>query len=251
MRLRGFYCTIAVLATAVAYMSACSVDHELHLRADGTGSGELRVKIDPVVVSYVQSLASAFGNPDGTAIDLFDVEAIRNGIDARAGLETVSIERIGVGSLDVAYRITNFEDAVGELATVARFQNTGVADESARRRNESLISFEINRATFLILSRLFLSEDSPAAVFVPVVETDFLLESEYRELVSYAFGDFLAERSVDSLLSDSRARVTVSTDGTIEDVVGGTIEANGASFDLAVLDLLTLEEPVTMSISWR
>ena len=236
---RGVLCVVILIC-----LFGCSVENELFLRSDGTGSGTLRITIDPVVSLYVKSLASAFGYPKDETLELFDIESIRGGIDQREGLETVSVVKEDDRSIIVSFRITDVHKAFGDVVSFSHI-------ETEAGGTRSIVEFDLNRRSFLSLSGLFLEEDSPASLFIPLVQSDFLPRSEYRELVSYAFGEYLEARDVSTLIESSTVEIEIETDGTIAEVDGGLIGENSALFTLQVLDCVTLEDPVLLALAWR
>lgn len=230
--------SLLIVAVLLPVAAGCTVEQRLEVADDGTGAGTLTVTVDPVVVRYLGELAGAFGG-EAEAVRLFDLAAIRRGIEDREGLELVSLEAPDGRTLEISYRVTDIEAALGDLVLLR--QSAG----------DTRIDVELDRRSFITLSSLFLPADSPAAVFVPTVETDFLTTEEYLELASYVFAEYLEERTVEELFTQSNVETFVTPNGEIVTVTGGETVDGTARYRIPILDAVTLEEPIELSLSWR
>jgi hypothetical protein len=220
------------------FASGCVIDQYVAIDSDGSGETVLTITIDPAVVNYVDSLIGAFGG--AVTEPLFDVGAIRDGINSRRGLEAISVFAPSRSQLSIAIRITSIESAL-----------KGITEIAERPNGNTVLDIELDRTNFSTLTRLFIDDESPAAAFVPVVESDFLSPAEYRELSSYVLEEFVVNRSVDAIIEASGAALTVKTRGVVQTAVGGTINENEATFWIPVIDAVTLVEPLRLSLEWR
>ena len=235
---RPLYRISAVTTALLVIASGCVIDQYVVIDSDGSGETALTITVDPAVVRYVDSLIGAISG--SVAGPLFDVDAIREGIDAREGLEALSVETTSRATLAIVVRIDDIESALAGVASITR-----------PRDGDTKLDIELDRTNFSTLTRLFIDDDSPAAAFVPVIESDFLTPSEYRELSSYVLEDYLIDRSVDAILEASGAALTVSPRGVLQSAVGGTISEDEARFWIPALEAVTLVEPLRLSLEWR
>ncbi len=222
--------------------AACTVEQEILLRTDGTGSATATVTIDPIVIRYMDAVFRAVGAENAGDIPLFDVTRIVEELDSAPGIEPGEVEIIDRRTLSVQYEITDISRAL-EGALVRTIGSGGTVK----------VGLLLDRISFTSVSRLFLDEKSPIAVFVPVARADFLSKSEYRELARYALEDFATGSSVDEILDASMFMLSVRTDGRIVAATGGDGEytTGRADFAIPLLDLVTLEQPIHISLEWR
>ena len=242
-RARRLATLIGVSIVFAGLCLGCTVEQELFVRSDGTGSGKATVTIDPAVSRYIDAIFQAVGGAAGDQADplpLFDTERIAEELRATPGIEPVSVEIVDRNTLSVSYKITDFSAALDGALTFE-------ASAGSTRK----LSLSLDRSSFTRVSRLFIDEESPAAAFIPVRQSDFLNADDYRELAHYALEEFATDRSVDQILDGSTVSIAVRTDGTIRAVSGGELAGAKALYTLRLLDLVTLEDPIHLTLSWR
>lgn len=236
---------LATLSLALLLVAGCTLDQRLELSADGRGSGAATVTIDPAVIAYIDALSGAFADDDEpVSTPLFDLPTIRSAFSRREGIELLGLRVPARDTLEIEFSVSDIEQAAGEVI------------EFATDGSGSNLVATIDRSSFLSLSSFFLAPDSPIAVFIPTVESDFLDRTDYRELASYVFTDYLIDRTLDEFLESASMRVSVISDGAVSAVEaeGARItEVSDAGFELelSVVDLVTLESPIIIETAWR
>ena len=242
---------IALLGLLILSTS-CTVSNEITIQNDGSGSSFVEIALNRLSVRYMSDLIVSLGGSLDEDTVLFDVEAIRTAFTERQGVELVSIEPEG---LDVLRLEIRFDDVRAILDSEATADHSGAAPVSFSRIGSTRkLSVHFSRENFAAITGLFILPDSPITVLIPYSEHDFLSRDEYLEVTEYAFEDYLEEQTMEEMLTTSGISVAIESPGTITDVQGGLHPddaSDRANFFIPLLDLLTLEEDLILSVSWR
>ena len=229
---------LIVTLLATVGMCGCVIEQELIIGADGTGTSTVTITLHPAVVAYIDSLIDSFGAQAGT--ELFDVALIRSGIESRAGMRVVEIESPDRSTLIMRLEISDIELAAGGIATLSQSTN-----------GSTRLDLMLSRTTFLAVSSLFVDDLSPAALFVPVVPSDFLPADDYLELVHYVLAGVADESTINEMVDDSSVAIAVDTKGLISSVEGGSAMSGQAFFTIPLIDAVTLPAPIRLQLEWR
>jgi hypothetical protein len=162
----------------------------------------------------------------------------------------------GILSVDLAN--TSPTGIAGTIRTGRVDQFLAMSGVSEQRR---FITLENNRAAgdnrlFIALDRetapLLLGMISPdvrdylSVLFAPAATGEFLSRPEYLELVGDIYGRALADE-----IAGARIAVTIGFPGAVSSVKGGTFSGASARFDIALADILVLENPLEYEVVWR
>ena len=252
--------TFAVAIGLLMMLMSCTITTELAIHNDGSGSSTVEIKLHRLSVRYMSDLIEGFGGSQIEENVLFDVEAIQAAFDDRHGVELVSLESEGMDTLrleiefdDVRAILDSDQSAIHPADEPVSFTRNGTRRE---------LEVHFSRENFDSVTGLFVLPDSPITVLIPYSEDDFLSRDEYLEVTEYAFEDYLENETMEEILSTSGISVSVALSetpsgtpsGTITRVRGGVEDPSSSSravFFIPLLDLLTLEEDLRLSVSWR
>ncbi|HUX19693.1 MAG TPA: hypothetical protein VMW69_00550, partial [Spirochaetia bacterium] len=76
-------------------------------------------------------------------------------------------------------------------------------------------------------------------------------EAEYMNLMEYAFADYASKDKVSEAITSSAVDIKVTVKGTIVSQSGGTLEGNTVSFRIPLVRLVTLAQPIELSVTFR
>jgi hypothetical protein len=99
----------------------------------------------------------------------------------------------------------------------------------------------------LVLS--LLSEEVTAyltALMAPAATGELLSKADYLDQVGWIYG-----RTVANEIAAARITATIDFPGPISGIRGGTFSGAQARFELPLVDLLVLEEPLEYEVRWR
>jgi hypothetical protein len=120
--------------------------------------------------------------------------------------------------------------------------------ENARETGDSRLFIVLDRETAPLLLAMISPDvrDYLSALFAPAATGDFLSRAEYLELVGDIYGRALADE-----IAAAKIAVTIGFPGAIASVKGGTYSGASARFDIALADILVLENPLEYEVVWR
>ncbi len=237
--------TVFVLATT-AFVSSCTVDTDIRIHDDASGEATITVRLHPVAVTYMSDLMISLGSENPS---VFDRAAIERAFHERPGVTLREIEQIGSDTLRLDIE---FGD-VRRLFEVNREYGAprgAPPVEFVQTPTGRTLSVRLSRSNFGYISGLFVMPESPLTVLLPYSEFDFMPRDEYVEVLEYALEDYLDGISVSELLEGERVRAIVRTDGEVTEIEGGVISSGRASFNIPILDVLTLEDEMLFTASW-
>jgi hypothetical protein len=240
------------LSAALAF-SSCSVQQEIYMAEDGSGTTSVDLELSPMLVRYLDDLID-FTGQDPTATELFDIEEMH-----RVFAEIPELELLRAAASERS-----------RLSTVVRFESINQVfleqvgpdvEEAARIEREGEVT-----TLFLYLDRdnyrqivervLRLSSLDDYSTYM-----SGLLEPDSKELIleiyRYAFEEYAKEKTVQQVLEQSKVVFDVYINGKIVRRTGGTVIEGkngfdtGVRYEIPLLDILTLEEPVRYSLSFR
>jgi hypothetical protein len=80
----------------------------------------------------------------------------------------------------------------------------------------------------------------------PLATGEVLSRAEYLDLVASVYG-----RPVADEIAGGRIRASIDFPGPVGAVRGGTFSGKRAEFDIPLLDLLVLEQPLNCEVTWN
>lgn len=229
-----------LMLIALVLSAGCTVRQDIVLRADGSGQAGLQVELHPILIRYVNDLASAMTGRD-VEHPVFDEAQIAAVIRERQGIDLVRLEQRGRGGLvvDVAFR------DISEL-----FAREGASDVlwiEPRGANRELI-IRLNReAVYRFLD--FAPADSAAMMQMLFPPADgSVTRNAYRDELAWALEEYERRSVVERVLDEARIDVRVVPAGRIVSQQGGRIVGDAVVFSVPVLELLTLAEERRYSV---
>lgn len=229
---RGF---LVVMAMAIL-SSGCSARFEASIDRGGGALISAKVSVSPSVAAKLRALAGA---PE--TAPLFDPAAVKAGLSARKGVTSVSASRPDPDSLLVKV-------AVSDLSLLASAPDVsgiiGFDSEGGVRK----LTISLSRDHGAELPGLFpgLDRDLVEALSPPALSGDDYSPAEYRD----ALATILGTKTLPALDAAS-IDIALHVPGEITAFKGGRVEGSTWRASIPLLDLLVLEKPIELSISWR
>jgi hypothetical protein len=237
-------------ALAFTLLVSCSVEQEVRLERDGSGSASVSITLHPIIVEYLHDLMESMSGPIAVEdMQIFDVDAIVGYFRERDGVGVGDVE---LPSPDRLKLHLSFDHVTALISSPdKKIDPVVMFDESP---NSARFEIFLDRNNFQLVSGIFSPPDTPASVLIPYYREDFFSEEEYLELVDYAFEEYAKDEPVSEIIRNSFIRVLLETSGNILDQVGGAPtdgdDATTVRFNIPFLTLVTLEEPFLASVEW-
>jgi hypothetical protein len=168
-------------------------------------------------------------------------EAISRSMSAAPGVESVSFRNTGPVALEGSVKITNIGDF---LAPVRDKKGFIVLEENASGgRLRISLSRDLGPDILSLISPEI--TDYLSALMAPIATGEVLSKAEYLELVASVYGKPIADE-----IAGASIRASVDLPGPIRSIQGGKFSGRRAEFDIPLLDILVLENPLSYEVSW-
>ena len=220
---------------------SCSASINGELKEGGEVDLFLKTALQPRMISLIQSLRNFMGEADDAPI--LDGRSISLSIAASAGVRAVSLANTSPTALTGTISISKDDEfltsggGAARLATYTEGQASGTS---------SLVIFLDKASAPEIISRLSEEvEEYLSALMAPAVIGENSTKEEYLRLISMVYGRALADE-----ISAARLKVTIDFPRTITSIQGGTTSGRRAEFDVPILDILVLEQPLRYEVLW-
>ncbi len=237
----------AAAAGAVALASllllGCTSQQELHLRADGSGTTELRMEVHEVLVRYLADLQGLF-DVDPADTPIFDLDEMEQVFAANDALDLVSAEtpQNNVLQLQLSFR------DVARIAAARDGSNNDLLSLERSGQEQTLHIF-LNPTT--VRELLSLTPIREIAEFLLPPRGQDMTPHEYVEYIVWALEEYEDAAVLRRVVSEAAIELRVSVDGQLVSQQGGRREGNAVVFRIPVVELLTIQEPLRYSLTYR
>ncbi|MCL2070006.1 MAG: hypothetical protein FWH19_03340 [Treponema sp.] len=241
MKLKNLGRAILCIFLLSALLSSCSTRIDGALLEGGQANLSLVTSLEPRTLALVSNLRSFLGAAgDGPVLD---GPAIANSMAAAAGMTAVSLRNTSPSALEGNISIGNVGDFLAIGGEESRFIN--YVQGSAPGSSSIVINLDRIFAP-QIISRL-----SPeiteylSALMAPALLGVSSSRQEYLDLLAMIYGRPLADE-----IASAYIRARIEFPRPLRSVYGGNASGRMAEFDIILLDLLVLEEPLKYEAIW-
>jgi hypothetical protein len=240
MRPRIRVLALVVLAAFALAALGCSVSQRVTLEPDGSGTAAVRIRLEKILLDYMQDLSEVSGTAPKQKGRIFDVEDIRKGFASRqevtlTRIESASPERL---DMDLAFRsIEKLFAAPDKPQTILTLKRAG---------GGTTLRAHLDRKNFSQLLELAPFLKNPLFEGLGPQENDNATEAEYLELIDLALGE-----GGSAALKASFIETTIAVKGQVVSQTGGTPVAGGVLFRIPLLRVLLLDKPLDYSLTFK
>lgn len=237
----------------VVLLAGCSMTQHIVLKPDGSGTARVQVHLGPLVEQYLTDILGSLGAQAGKTGGpvLFDIAQIRRAFTELPGVRLSSLSTPSRDTLDLAL---SFADISSLLAARGQDENAATARSPIQFTSHDgvkTLRVELSRATW------------PAIASLPPLQNDPLLASlgpqgghpyskeEYLNLLDYAFADYASKAKVRAAVDSAMITVTVAVQGTFVSQSGGERKGDSVIYHIPLLEVVTLEKPIILTLSFR
>jgi hypothetical protein len=232
----------AALCAAILSLASCSGKVEGVLMEDGSAGLQLEIALGRRMAERLRLLNRVMQAPgaEGAEAPLLDGPAIARSMETAPGVSAVSFRNQGPSAIAGTVSVLRIDDF---LALPARAAETPFIRYDPAGR--LVISLDLRTGPVLLT---LLSEDvrdylsalaAPAATGIPLTKT------AYREIVASLHGPQVADE-----IAAARIPITIEFPRPVREVKGGAARDRRARFDLPLIDLLVLEQPLIYEVTW-
>ena len=237
---------IALVLTALWALGACAVTQQLYVRGDRSGETTIAIDFSADLVARVQEMAELTGAeiPEDGIINL---EPIHNRLTVRPGVTVFRIESPSEHRVEVEFA---FEDAEAILPSADATAQTGIDQTGIVTFEEveggTRVRLYLDVDNYRLLSEVFPMLDDPAIRAMGPEENTEITQEDYLSMMGFILGPAGPEAIAESLIT-----IRVTVEGELVSQRGGRMEGGVAVFEVPLLDLLLLHEPVDLEIVIR
>jgi len=238
-------------AAASLLLYGCSSSQNLSLSGDGSGKARIGITLSPMVIRYAEDIAGGFSGDSGAAsLRLFDKDKIQLKLSSLKGVHSVKVEDEEQNKLELSFSFDSIEDLLpgdDSAPPVFLFRN---------KNGVKTLSFTLTAGNFSsVTDFLGLENNEVLDTFGPQKDDPFS-DEEYTEMAEYLFDEYASKKAIDSVLEKSSVDVNISVDGRLVSIdstspVSSSFSGSGGSVRIPLLTVLTLSEPVKITVVWK
>ena len=219
--------------------SSCAAQISGSVSAAGAAELSVGMSLEPRMTNLIRSLSAAGGQTDGQVLD--GPSIAQSMVGSSFGNVSAAFRNITPSAIDGTVQIININRflTTGDVGGFVSFEqgNSG-------GRCEINISLDNGPVILKILSNDI--ADYLEALMAPLASGEIMDKTEYLSLVTSVYS-----RAISNEISGSRIRASIEFPGLITSVKGGSFSGRRAEFDIPLLDLLVLENPIIYEVIWR
>ncbi|MCL1929432.1 MAG: hypothetical protein FWG07_11660 [Treponema sp.] len=230
------YLRVLPILTIVVFLPSCSARINAQLVQNGSGSVQLQAGLEPNMIALIRSFSSLSGAQSGSVLD---AAALNRSLTSARGIASSALRNAGQERIEGTIGISRISDLLN--SGVNRFVQYEAGASSGR------LAIHLNRSIApQLLTQIYPEAvDYISALMAPAATGEALSKADYLVLVESVYGKPLAAE-----IAASRVTATITMPGTVKSVKGGTYSGREARFDIALVDLLVLEQPLNYEIMW-
>jgi hypothetical protein len=232
-----------MLFAALLALSSCTVNQNIAIKNDGSGTLVLHAEVTKLLHDYIASLSEVAGT--GTLMKggtVFDAAGIRKDFESRPGFIVKKVATPTPDSLDVEIAYASIKD-VFTIQDSLKSSGALVYTEAGGKKT---VKLHLDRTNYTQLAALFpLFKDPTFSSFMPQVN-DTITDEDYLQMIQFSIGD-----DGPALLKKSFITLTIDPEGDILSQVGGTVSGGAVTFRIPLLRLLVLDKPLDYSVTFK
>ena len=232
---------LALVLTAFWALGACTVTQQLHLRGDYSGETTIAIDYSAEMVALVQELAALPGSEEPARGEGgINPEPIYNRLLERPGVTVYRVEAPERHRVEIEFA---FEDAREVLPRAAADAEVGLVTFEEVEDGTRRVRLYLDLANYGLLSEVFPLLEAPVIRSMGPQEHKQSTPEDYLELMSFVLGPTGPDALAASLVT-----VHVTAEGELVSQRGGRVEGGLVVFEVPLLDLLLLHEPLDVHI---
>jgi len=228
----------AFLLTA---FSSCSARVDGVVKEGGAAVLTLKTSLAPRTSALIRSLKNFMG--EGADGPVLDGEAMGRSMAAAPGIGSVSLVNTGPSALEGSISISNVGNFLARGGARSRF----ITYNEGRAVGTSSIVIVLDRQSAPeIISMLSPEiEEYLSALMAPAVLGEDSTKQEYLDLLASVYG-----RPLSNEIAEARINAQIDFPRTVTTARGGQAKGKLAEFDIPLVDVLVLENPLEYEVSW-
>ena len=240
MTFNGKLCLLLILPLFLAFFS-CSARIDGEFREGGAVDVTLKTSLEPRMIALILSLRGFMGESANDPI--LDSQSMSKSMGEQPGVRAVSLKNTSSSAMEGTISISKVDDFLAAAGSKTRL----ITYTEGREAGSSSIVIALDKESAPeIISRLSPeAEEYLGALMAPVILGESSTKQEYLFLLSMVYGRPLADE-----ISGSRLKVGIEFPRAVKAVRGGIASGRRAEFDVPIIDILVLEQPLRYEVNW-
>ncbi len=243
---------LVLFTAAILFLGACSSRQNIYIANSGKGSASIDVNLNSIVINYVRDLLGGFSGENQTNVRIFDIQKIKNTVIGLDGVFLTEITSDSPENLHLTFSFNNpsniFKNpADSDIPELISFSSSKHGNKIRKKLNIIL-----TRDNFKLAASLLGLENSEVLETFGPQENPYT-SNEYLDLMDYLFDEYDTSANIRAIVQSSRILINLQTDGRIVFSKGCKVSDSGSSavIEIPLLDIVTLEEPIRISVEWE
>jgi hypothetical protein len=238
------FLVLLALCAVVLFFASCSGTVDAVVKQDGSAEIKLEIALGTQITERLRLLNRLMGGGANDQAPLLDSPAIALSMQAAPGISAVSLKNRGPAAVSGTVSMSRIDALLaGPAASPVRGEgNPFIRYDPAGR----LVIFLDQETGPQLLS--LLSEDVRdylSTLAAPVATGLPLTRVAYREILASLHGPLVAEE-----IAAARIPITIEFPRKLKEIRGGSAQDRRARFNLPLIDLLVLEQPLMYEVAW-
>ena len=239
---------VFLLFTSCACTS-CASQISGALKGDGQADLNIYAALEPRMTALIRglSIASGMTQPGAAMAPILDGPAIAASMSSAPGVASVSFKNTAPGAIEGPLRISRIGDFLS-AGRSAGSKNLSFIDfeQGASSGGRCTVNLSLNSGPEILALISPEISDYLSALMAPLATGEALTKAEYLTLVGSVYGRGIADE-----ISKAVIRASLDFPGPVQSARGGTFSGRRADFTIPLLDILTLETPLSYEVVWR
>ncbi|MDR1248211.1 MAG: hypothetical protein LBK63_02800 [Treponema sp.] len=243
-----------LVSAVLSLAGGCSGRIEGKLRRDGQAELSLEIALEPRMGAMLRSLSSLgspsrrppAGAPAEGAVPVINGPVIARSLAAAPGILSADLANTSPTGIAGTISVSRVDQFLALNGVPERKRFVALENNSETGYSRLVIALDRETAPLLLAMISVDIRDYLSALFAPAATGDALSKAEYLGLVEDIYGKALADE-----IAAARVSVTIGFPGAISSAKGGTFSGSSARFDIALADILVLENPLAYEVVWK
>jgi len=214
----------------------------VELEKDGSGRVDFYIEIERFFLDYLLDMAELTGELElSEHSTIFDIEKIRAALSEKPGVTVTRLVSPTPEVVQGSFTFRNIEEVFNNEALLTKAEVMGFTCEA----NQKSLKLHLDRGNFEHIHSLFPILASPVVESFGPLENEGISEKEYLEMMEFALGEEGPEGIRNSFID-----LDVKINGRLLSQSGGTMNKEGVSFQIPLIRVLLLDQPLDYSITF-
>lgn len=245
---------VIVLVVSIISLFSCNGEVIVSVNADDSGTIDLALKLDPMLTQYIFDLQSSFTNsPPEEGQSLFNPAQIREGLKDSKTVSVIDVTSANANELKMKLAFEPLTAVLGEGdAEIDADTQKGIReimDLTISSDGTKKMFFKLDKEKFNNLIEMLPDDIRP--MIAPLGPPGYDVEpEEYLEVLKLNFIEYDPEY-IGKQIRKAKLILKLNVDGKIISHEGGVRKGNMITYEIPLLDLLLMAEPIYFDVQFK